>query len=304
MVAGRLAAGFGGDEGPATEARLSSITALAADSTAGSLFLADMGNHRVRRISADGRISTIAGTGLQGTDRTLEPKPATEARLNFPSALALDSSGNLLVGEAFAVQKIGSDGSMQTVIGQGPSTPGDGGPASLGQTTSPFPIGVDRQGNIFFADRSTQSYGFRRVAAEDGVVTRNLMLVAGRPAQPAVLVTTPNEGLLAFAGSSLGRLSADSKFLELARLPEIYGVYFAAMDSEKRLYYSDGFTLGRADALLREASAIRLPQIRGVLSISALALSGDSLFIGSGARVFRLSNVSACPVSPVLPITN
>lgn len=304
VVAGRLAAGFGGDEGPATEARLSSIAALAADSVAGGVFLADRGNHRVRRISADGQISTIAGTGVQGTDRTLAPKPATGARLNFPWALAVDSSGNLLVGEAFAIQKVGSDGSMQTVIGQGPSTQGDGGPASLGQTTSPFPIGVDAQGNIFFADRFTQSFGFRRIGAEDGVVTRNPMLVAGRLAQPSVLVTTPKEGLLAFAGTNLGRLSADSKFLELARLPEISGVYFAAMDAEHRLYYSDGFMLWRADALLREASAIRLPQIRGVLSISALALNGDSLFFGSGPRVFRLSNVIACPVSTVLPITN
>src|SRR5437588_4005086 len=61
-VAGNGQAGFSGDGGPATEARLDDPRALAAD-TAGNLFIADTGNARVRRISPDGIIKTVAGSG-------------------------------------------------------------------------------------------------------------------------------------------------------------------------------------------------------------------------------------------------
>ncbi|TFE38013.1 hypothetical protein E3E14_29610, partial [Streptomyces sp. ICN441] len=64
-VAGTGAAGFGGDGGPATAARLHTPLSVTVDST-GNLYIADHGNHRIRKITADGTISTVAGTGAAG----------------------------------------------------------------------------------------------------------------------------------------------------------------------------------------------------------------------------------------------
>ena len=95
--AGTGVAGFAGDGGPATEARLSfpNGVAVAGD---GNVYVADTGNHRIRMIDASGTITTVAGTGVfgYGGDDGL----ATEAQLSFPSGVAVDASGDVYVADA------------------------------------------------------------------------------------------------------------------------------------------------------------------------------------------------------------
>lgn len=93
-VAGQAAPGDGGDLGPAGLARLNAPAAVAVDRL-GNVYVADTGNHRVRRIdAASGTIATVAGTGLPGFDGD---GPASARRLRYPTGLALDPEGNLFI---------------------------------------------------------------------------------------------------------------------------------------------------------------------------------------------------------------
>ena len=94
-IAGTGSPGYSGDGGPATAAQLNGPYGLDADA-AGRIFVADELNHRIRRIAADGTITTIAGTATP-TPSPLLPRPALDAPLSFPTSVALDGRGNLLV---------------------------------------------------------------------------------------------------------------------------------------------------------------------------------------------------------------
>jgi uncharacterized protein (TIGR03437 family) len=93
-VAGTGAPGYNGDDRQATAAQLNRPNAVAVDAV-GNLYIADMGNHRVRRVAVDGTISTIAGTGDAG--QGADGIPATESRLNFPNSVAVDNNGDVLI---------------------------------------------------------------------------------------------------------------------------------------------------------------------------------------------------------------
>ena len=96
IIAGTREPGYGGDGGPAVEAQLSFPADVALDH-AGNIYIADTGNHRIRRIDTTGTITTIAGTGEPGYGG--DGGPAAEAQLASPFALAVDSSGNIYVAD-------------------------------------------------------------------------------------------------------------------------------------------------------------------------------------------------------------
>ena len=96
LIAGTRKPGYGGDGGPATEAQLNFPSGLAVDK-AGNLYIADAGNHRIRRVDTSGIITTIAGTGEPGYSG--DGGPAAEAQLASPVALAVDGAGNLYVAD-------------------------------------------------------------------------------------------------------------------------------------------------------------------------------------------------------------
>ena len=97
-VAGNGEDGFSGDGGPATDASLSSFWGVAVDDS-GNLYIADMGNHRVRRVdAAGGVINTVAGKGTEGFSG--DRGPATSASVDSPIGLAVDGAGNLLIADS------------------------------------------------------------------------------------------------------------------------------------------------------------------------------------------------------------
>ncbi len=152
VVAGNGRAGFAGDGGPATAAALRnpSGTAIGPD---GSLYIADYGNDRIRKVSPDGVISTIAGSvgGFTG-----DGGPATAARLNGPASLAFDGAGNLIFTDYLnlRIRKITPAGVITTVGGTGRfSLSGDGGLAT-GTDAYPYWLAVARDGTIYFTDDS------------------------------------------------------------------------------------------------------------------------------------------------------
>ncbi|WP_405642440.1 RICIN domain-containing protein [Streptomyces uncialis] len=168
-LAGTGVAGFSGDGGPATAARLNLPLGVAMDSS-GVLYLADYNNHRVRRITTDGKISTVAGTGVAGFGG--DNGPAGPAQLRNPYALAVDSADALYIADSgnHRVRKVTGDGKISTVAGTGVAGfGGDGGPALSAQLNLPLGVAVDSSGVLYVAD--ARNHRVRRIAADGTVST-------------------------------------------------------------------------------------------------------------------------------------
>jgi len=177
--AGTGTAGFNGDGGPAAQAQLNFPMGLAVD-TAGSLYIADSQNHRIRKVSASGTISTVAGNGSYGYGG--DGGPATDAELNEPEGVAVDASGNLYIADTVndRVREVTGNGNISTVAGTGVSavygsiwdetgvstTTGDNGPATSAAVVLPTDVAVDRSGSLYIAD-----YGNARIR----VVTKSII---------------------------------------------------------------------------------------------------------------------------------
>ncbi len=141
--------GNSGDGGLATQAKIGRPNAMVVDSANNLFFTSDIG-YRVRKITPQGIISTVAGTGESGYNG--DGIPAISAQINGANALAVDGVGNLYVGTNGRVRKIDTQGIISTVVGTGAyGRSGNGGPAT--QATIEFVRGVlvDGAGQIYFS---------------------------------------------------------------------------------------------------------------------------------------------------------
>ena len=155
-IAGTGTPGFSGDGGPATAAQLNLPYGLATD-LSGNLYVADLGNNRVRRISPDGTIATAAGGGTAAS--AADGSPATSVPLLTPRNLATDAAGDLFISEfsGHRVRKVTPDGKIWTAAGTGIAGYwGDGGLAANAQLAFPAGLAVDRNGNLYIADSQNQ----------------------------------------------------------------------------------------------------------------------------------------------------
>ncbi len=170
-IAGNGTVSFSGDGGSAATAQLNNPTSVAVDSS-GNLFIADTGNYRVRKVSAIGTITTVAGNGAYGTSGV--GGPATSAQMSGPSAVVVDSSGNLFIadsdGAIARIMKVTPNGTINTVAGVALSGfSGDGGPATSAALNNPTGMTVDSAGNLFIADLG--NFRVRKVSASSGIIT-------------------------------------------------------------------------------------------------------------------------------------
>jgi uncharacterized protein (TIGR03437 family) len=174
-IAGSTFPGFSGDGGPAVGAGISLPGGLAVDA-AGNVYFSDINNYRIRKVSASGTITTVAGNGTKGFSG--DGGPATSAALNLSTAhdgLAVDSAGNLYVPDAAnnRVRKVDSAGTITTIAGNGiAGFSGDGSPATAAGLNSPNDVAVDASGNLFIADTSNNRV--RKVAAASGPATPSI----------------------------------------------------------------------------------------------------------------------------------
>jgi sugar lactone lactonase YvrE len=144
--------GYGGDGGPATKARLNQPydVRLAAD---GSLYVADYGNHRIRRIAPDGMITTVAGTGEPGYAG--DGGPAAMAQLRGPYGILVGEDGRLLIADSEnnVVRMVDAAGIISTIAGTGEQGfSGDGGPALSARLNYPESLAIDHIGRIYVGD--------------------------------------------------------------------------------------------------------------------------------------------------------
>ena len=157
---------FGGDNGPAPLAGVYGPEGGAVDSS-GDLFIADLGNNRIREVNPAGVITTVAGGGSGG-----DGGPATAASLRGPVAVVLDASGDLFFTDSVdnRVREVdASSGLIRTVAGNGSAAfSGDGGPASLAGLNSPQGLARDAAGNLYIADQNNNRV--REVDASSGLI--------------------------------------------------------------------------------------------------------------------------------------
>lgn len=168
-VAGNGSDVFSGDGGPATSASIGDPFGVAVDA-AGTLFIADTDNNRVRMVDAAGTITTAAGNGMaffSGDDG-----PATNASLYYPQGLAVDLAGNLVIADTsnHRIRRMDAAGSITTIAGDGtPDFSGDGGPAISASLSSPSGMAIDGGGNLIIADSG--NHRIRRVDAAGSIAT-------------------------------------------------------------------------------------------------------------------------------------
>jgi sugar lactone lactonase YvrE len=157
-VAGNGTPGYNGDNIPATSAELYDPAGVAVDG-AGSLYIADLGNNRIRKVTPDGTITTVAGNGYESQSGfggyNGDNIPATSAELFWPEGVAVDGAGNLYIADTTnsRIRKVTPGGIITTVAGNGtPGYNGDNIPATSAELSSPYSIAVDGAGNLYIAD--------------------------------------------------------------------------------------------------------------------------------------------------------
>jgi DNA-binding beta-propeller fold protein YncE len=164
-----LRPGFGGDGGPATDARLKLPFDVAA-LPGGGYLIADTANRRIRRVSRLGRISTVAGSGRAGSSG--DGGPARRASFQAPFAVAVTPDGGYLVSDEAAsrIRRVSADGKITTVAGTGRrGFSGDGGPALRARLRSPGYVTALTDGGFLFADSET--HRIRQVTAAGTITT-------------------------------------------------------------------------------------------------------------------------------------
>ncbi len=207
-VAGTGVPGYAGDGGPATQALLSSPSGVAVDQ-AGNIYISDRYNYVIRKVTPDGAIRTVAGTGQQGASG--EGVSGTVATFSDPRGLAVDSSGNLYIADFgnSVVRKLTPAGILTTVAGNYYAAyGGDGGPATQAYLNTPQALAVDASGNLYISDVGNNLI---RKVSTDGTIT-----------------TVAGNGTAAFAG--------DGGTATAASISTAGGL---AVDAQANLYIAD-----------------------------------------------------------------
>jgi uncharacterized protein (TIGR03437 family) len=245
-----MSSGYSGDGGLATRAQLDP-DGIAVDS-AGNLYIAERYNRRIRKVTSDGKINTVAGGGALGityvggvpTATYGDGGPATQAYLSGPVGVAVDAAGNLFIADegGYSVRKVATNGMISTVAGNGNdysmSGNGDGGPATSALVL-PSAVAVDAAGNLYVAE-DVRNYDVRKVSVS-GIIST-------------------------YAGSASGSYSGDGGPATSAGMNRPEGV---AVDSAGNVYIADTYD-----------NRVRVVSIGG--TITTIAGDGSVGYIGDG----------------------
>ena len=206
--AGTGTSGFSGDGGAATAAEISFSTGIAVDA-ANNVYIADEYNNRIRKVSASGIITTVAGNGTGGFSG--DGGAATAAELNNPKGVAVDASGNLYIADDYnqRIRVVSASAIIRTIAGTGTAGfSGDGGPATGANLNAPSAVAVDAAGRIYISDYNNNRI---RVINASGIIST-------------------------FAGNGTSGFTGDGGYATAAELYSPSGINF---DAAGNLYLAD-----------------------------------------------------------------
>jgi uncharacterized protein (TIGR03437 family) len=329
-VAGNGKRGYSGDGGLATEAEFFDPRSIAIDSR-GNIYVADDGNQRVRVISADGIVTTLAGNGTAGN--TGDGGEATEAQVFYPSDVAVDARGNLYIASGNVIRVVSTAGIINAFAGNGTAGySGDGGAAISAELNSPDSMTFDAAGNLYFVD--FYNYRVRKVsptgiitpvagngtsgyAGDGGLATVAELATPGglatdasgnlyiadaanhrtRMVSPAGIITT-------VAGNGTAGYSGDGG---LATAAELNGPSGVAVDSSGNLYISDqgnrtvrkvtagviGTIAGNGSSYSGDGGPAATAHFVGPAGLAVDAAGNVYIADPSGNRIYKVSTDSA-----------
>lgn len=173
-------------DGAGEQALFNTPSALAIDAD-GNLYVADTGNNRIRKITPQGLVTTVAGDGAAG----YADGPAAQARFNGPIGVAVDKQRNLYVADTYndRIRKITADGQVTTVAGAGQPGYADG-PAASVLFDTPCGVAVASDGSLIVADTGNRQ--LRKITADGNVAT----LPANNDLSRPIAVATTHDGFL------------------------------------------------------------------------------------------------------------
>jgi sugar lactone lactonase YvrE len=270
-VAGNGTNGYSGDGGAATNASLYAPAGVALDAS-GNLFIADYFNDRIRKVSTNGIITTVAGNGTGGYSG--DGGAATNAELNYPRGVALDAFGNLFIADAInqRIRKVSTNGIITTVAGNGTYGfySGDGGPATNAGLRSPSGVAVDAFGNLFIADAGNNC--IRKVTDTQGPVLALNNASAANAGSYQVVVTGPG-----------GSVTSSVANLTVAASPLIYKTVRNSGGSMTLNFVSQP---GSTNEVLC-ATNLSPPVLWQPISTNMAGLDGDWQFTDTNAAGYR-----------------
>ncbi len=290
-----------GDGGQASRAILQQAEGIAVDA-GGTIYIADAADHRIRSVSVDGVIRTIAGDGSPGDSG--DDGPAKNARLNSPYGLSIDRHGNLYVADLgnARIRLITPDGRIRTVAGGG-SIPagdsGDGSPAASLQFKTPRNVLADTNGGFYFSDFDAHRVyyvDFRGTLAtfagtgNPGYGADNVPAIRSALRNPSGLAFEPLGGVIIVESGSqrLRRVARGIVTAYLADALRNYPLYSptgVAFDNAGNLYIADA----RATGALK-----RTPQGE----VTALPVSGRAVAADPSGGAYYAWNASIYRVDP------
>jgi len=206
-VGGNPAPGFSGDGGPPLEAQLSTGINIAGGSD-GSLYIADQGNNRIRKVDPAGAaINTIAGNG--NASNSGDGGPALSAGVSGPWSVLVDAAGNLYIGDIPVVRKVSPGGVIGTYAGTGRyAFSGDGGPATSASLTGMPGLALDTGNNLYMVDagnrriREVQPAASPATALSATSVTFNLAAAGSTATTQTFALTNSGQGTLNWAAAA------------------------------------------------------------------------------------------------------
>lgn len=202
VIAGNGSAGFSGDNGPAISAELNQPYGLAADGS-GNLYIADLGNARVRMVAPSGKITTFAGGGNVSAGSAFSGVAATSATLEAPRNLAVGADGSVYISDfnAHQIYRV-FGGTLSVFAGTGtPGNAGDLGPAISASLNYPAGLAAGFEGELYVADSANNA--IRKIAS--GVITTVVSVKA-----PTGVAVDLNENLYVAAADTVGPVGSPS----------------------------------------------------------------------------------------------
>jgi uncharacterized protein (TIGR03437 family) len=282
--AGNTFSDFAGDGGPAINAELHNPQGVAVDAV-GNVYIADTLNNRIRMVTLDGVIHTVAGNGIAAFKG--DGGQALNASLNHPAGVAVDTAGNLYIADTFnqRIRMVLTNGKIVTIAGTGGQAYlGDGGPSTSASLNFPASVFVDPQGNLYVTD--SQNYVIRKMTPSSVVVS---------PGVPAI-----KAGGIATASGFGGFTSVSS-----GSWIEIYGSNLAA---DTRLWAASDFTGSTAPTALNRTTVtiggqpafieyVSPGQVNALLP-SNLGLGQQPVIVQNSAGISSAFNVNVVASQP------